>query len=88
VLQATSRAQAETDRSTDRVLTASGEVDAVRYNSILQPRSLVGLRGAGYLHDGFYYVKRVTHRLDRGGYKQGFTLAREGLGTTTPVVRP
>jgi hypothetical protein len=88
VLQATSRAQSETDRSTDRVLTASGEVDAVRYSSVLQPRSLVGLRGAGYLHDGFYYVKSVTHRLDRGGYKQGFTLAREGLGTTTPVVRP
>ena len=86
--QALARAQAQTDRSTDEVVTATGELDAMRYGELLQPRALVGLRGAGHLYDGFYYVKRVTHSLSRGSYKQSFTLAREGLGTTTSVVRP
>lgn len=86
--QAYSRAQAIMDRSQDDVLTVSGELDAVRYGSLLKPRSLVGLRGAGLLYDGFYYVKSVTHTISRGSYRQRFTLAREGLGTTTPVVRP
>ncbi|MDD5418729.1 MAG: hypothetical protein PHV57_02650 [Methanomicrobiaceae archaeon] len=85
--QAMARAQAETDRSMDRVVTASGEVDTVRYGSLLSPRGLVGLRGAGALHDGLYYVSQVTHTITRGSCKQRFLLAREGLGTTIPVVR-
>jgi len=88
VAQAYARAQATMDRSNDEVVTASGELDSMRYGDLLRPRSLVGLRGAGLLYDGFYYVKRVTHTISRGNYKQQFTLAREGLGTTTPVVRP
>ena len=59
----------------------------MRYGDILQARGLVGLRGAGYTYDGFYYVKSVTHALQRGGYQQRFTLTREGVGSTTPVVR-
>ena len=87
-MQANARAQGEMDRSNDEVVTATGELDATRYGDLLKPRSLVGLRGVGLLHDGFYYVKQVTHSVSRGSYKQRFTLAREGLGTTTPVVRP
>jgi hypothetical protein len=87
-VQARALAQARTDRSTDDVVTASGELDAARYGGALEARKLVGLRGAGTLHDGIYYVKRVTHTLARGAYTQRFTLTREGLGTTTPVVRP
>jgi hypothetical protein len=49
---------------------------------------VVGLRGAGSQHDGLYYVKRVTHTIQRGEYTQAFTLTREGLGATTAVVRP
>ena len=71
----------------DEVVTASGELDAVRYGEILTPRSLIGLRGAGLLHDGLYYVKQVTHNISRGSYKQRFTLAREGLGATIQAVR-
>ena len=81
-------AQAETESSMDRVLTASGELDVMRYGAVLQPRSLVGLRGAGLLYDGFYEVQEVKHIIRRGAYRQRFTLGREGLGTTTPVVRP
>lgn len=87
-LQTMARAQAETDRSMDNVVTASGELDTMRYGGLLKPRGLVGLRGTGLLHDGLYYVSEVTHTITRSSYKQRFSLAREGLGTTTPVVRP
>ena len=86
-MQAYSRAQAETDASTDRTVEVSGDLDAGRYEALLQPRGLVGLRGAGYSYDGFYYVKSVTHSISKGDYKQRFTLTREGLGSITPVVR-
>ena len=86
--QSFARAQGQTDASTDAVLTATGELDAVRYGDMLQSRGLVGLRGAGYTHDGFYYVKSVTHTIRRGEYKQRFTLTRDGTGSTTPLVIP
>ena len=88
VMQAFSRAQGITDSSVDNVATASGELDVLRYGSILWPRSLVGLRGAGYCYDGFWYVKRVTHKIKKGEYKQSFTLSREGMGSSTPLVVP
>jgi len=84
---ALARAQGTADASTDS-LTATGTLDALRYGDLLTARGLVGLRGAGYQHDGLYYVKRVTHRISRGEYTQSFTLTREGVGATTPVVRP
>ena len=85
-MQAFTQAQAETDASTDNVITVSGELDAARYAALLKPRGLVGLRGAGYSFDGFYYVKSVTHNIRRGEYTQSFTLTREGLGAISPVV--
>jgi hypothetical protein len=87
VTEAYARAQGMTDASTDTV-TAEGELDALRYGDLLRARGVVGLRGAGYSHDGMYYVKRVTHTISRGSYKQRFTLTREGLGALLPVVRP
>lgn len=86
--QAFARAQGRTDASADNVLTASGELNALRYGSLLQSRSIVGMRGVGYLHDGLYYVKRVSHNIRRGEYKQRFTLTREGFGSTVPAVLP
>ena len=87
-MQAFSRAQAETDASTDHTVEVSGDLDASRYEALLQPRGLVGLRGAGYNYDGLYYVKSVTHNIKKGEYKQHFTLTREGLGSISPVVIP
>jgi hypothetical protein len=86
-MQAFARAQGITDAATD-VAIAEGQLDALRYGDILQPRGLAGLRGAGYANDGIYYVKRVTHRITRGEYTQRFTLTREGSGSITPVVIP
>lgn len=85
-MQAVTRAQAETDASTDRVLRVTGELDAARYEALLKPRGLVGLRGAGYSYDGLYYVKSVTHNIRKGEYKQNFTLTREGQGAISPMV--
>jgi hypothetical protein len=86
--QAFARAQAEMDASVDGAVVAEGELDTLRYGEPLQPRGLVGVRGAGFSYDGLWYVKRVTHTIRKEEYKQSFTLAREGEGSTTPVVRP
>ncbi|MGB3752511.1 MAG: hypothetical protein WA954_01265 [Parerythrobacter sp.] len=87
VVQAYAEAQATADRSTKDVVTAEGELNALRYGGILQARSLVGVRGVGLSYSGNYAVKNVTHTITRDAYKQKFTLAREGTGTTVPVVK-
>jgi hypothetical protein len=75
-----------TDRAADKSVTVTGELDAVRYGSVLKIRQLVGLRGVGTRYDGLYYVKRVSHRLRPGEYKQSFTLTREGVGATVATL--
>jgi hypothetical protein len=87
VMEAYARAQGQTDASIDAVV-AEGSLDADRYGTLLQPRALVGVRGAGYSYDGWWYVKQVTHVIQVGSYQQQFTLTREGVGSTTPVVIP
>lgn len=87
-MQAFGRAQGRTDASTDRVVVARGELDAVRYGGLLRARGLVGVRGAGYSYDGLYYVQSVTHKIRPGELRQSFTLTREGLGSLTPAVVP
>lgn len=88
VLQAYARAQGITDDSADGVVSASGQLDTARYGGVLKPRSIVGIRGAGFRHDGFYYVKSVTHNISPDSYTQSFQLTREGVGSLTPVVVP
>ena len=81
-------ALAAATRSPDPV-TAHGEVDTIRYGSVLRPRRLVGVRGVGASYDGMYYVNRVTHKISvRGGYTQQFSCKREGTGSLVPLVRP
>ena len=83
--QAMALAQGASEATMDAVK-LEGELDGGAYGGVLQARGLVGVRGAGYTYDGFYYVKRVTHKISLGKYAQRFELAREGLGSTTPVV--
>jgi len=66
--------------------TANGSLNVLRYNGILRPRMLVGVRGAGIAYDGMYYVDSVTHNIKPGDYKQSFTLSRDGLISNTPRV--
>jgi hypothetical protein len=86
--QAFAQAQGFTDASMDEVVTATGELNAAAYGDVLQPRGLVGLRGAGYNYDGTYYVKKVTHTIRKNEFKQHFTLTREGTGALTTAVIP
>ena len=76
---------AEASKSADTV-TGTGSLDVSRYGRILRSRGLVGVRGAGLAFDGLYYVSGVKHQIKRGEYKQGFTLTRNGLISTVPVV--
>jgi hypothetical protein len=84
--QAMVDAQATTDVSTDKVVTAQGEVDTLRYGAVIEAPGLIDVRGAGQSYDGRYRVDAVTHRIARGSYTQAFTLAREGTGSTISTV--
>lgn len=64
----------------------TGKLDVARYGRMLRSRRLVGVRGAGVPYDGLYYVTKVSHDIKRGEYKQGFSLARNGLVSTIPRV--
>lgn len=74
-IEAASMALAKASKASE-VITASGSLDVTRYGHVLKARGLVGVRGAGLAYDGHYFVKSVTHSLQRGEYKQNFTLTR------------
>jgi hypothetical protein len=86
-LQAMSKALGTVTKAADAV-TASGQLDVLRYGRVLQARQLVGVRGAGLAFDGLYYVKSVTHNINvrNGEFKQSFQLARNGTVSLTPAV--
>ena len=69
-------------------VSANGSLNVMRYGQILRARRMVGVRGAGETHDGFYYVESVTHNIKHGEYKQDFTLVRDGVVSPTPMVIP
>ncbi len=67
-------------------ISASGQLDVLRYGHILQARRKVAVRGAGAYYDGLYSVKSVTHSIKRGEYTQSFTLKRGGLFSSVDKV--
>lgn len=68
------------------LISARGSLDVTRYGRVLQPRKLVGVRGAGTAFDGTYYVDKVTYKLKRGEFKQDFELSRNALVSLTDRV--
>src|SRR5262249_58872206 len=70
------------------VITASGQLDVLRYGHIFKARQLAQVRGVGQYYDGKYYVKSVSHSIKRGEYKQTFSLARGGIGSSGSTVTP
>jgi hypothetical protein len=68
------------------VVTGTGQLDVIRYGRILKARQLCSVRGASDYYDGLYYVKSVTHDIKRGEYKQSFSLARGGTGSSVSTV--
>jgi hypothetical protein len=67
-------------------LRANGSLDVLRYGRVLKARKLTGVRGAGTAFDGLYYVRSVTHNIERGKYTQDFELSRNGLVSTLPNI--
>jgi hypothetical protein len=84
-IQAGLRATSAASKSANAV-TATGEIDSMRYGRVLQARKLVDMRGVGNSNDGTYYVKQVVHRINRSSYKLNFTLEREGRGASSKQV--
>ena len=68
------------------MISASGQLDVLRYGQVFKARQLAAVRGAGQYYDGKYYVKSVTHNIKRGEYKQSFTLSRGGTGSSVSTV--
>jgi hypothetical protein len=71
---------------TSQPITASGDLDVIRYGQVFKVRQRAAVRGGGQYYDGEYYVKSVTHTIKRGQYKQSFNLARGGVGSTVSTV--
>ena len=84
-MQAISRGLNEAKKSQDSV-TATGNLDVLRYGRPLRARGLVGVRGAGLAYDGLYFVSSVKSILKCGEFKQSFDLTRNGLISMTPRV--
>ncbi len=63
-------------------VTATGEVDGLKYARPLLCGLPVEVRGAGSQHSGHYYVRSVTHRISRDNYQQSFSASRNALGLT------
>jgi hypothetical protein len=87
-IKAFAQAEGQVNRASDKVLVAQGEIDVFRYQTLLAMPGIVGVRGAGAEHDGYYYISSITHSITPTSYKQRFTIAREGLGTLVPEVMP
>ncbi|MCX5561524.1 hypothetical protein [Streptomyces sp. NBC_00038] len=61
------------------VISGQGSLDVLRYGQPLRSRRPVPVHGAGEAHDGTYYVKSVTHSIQRGAYTQQFALTRNAF---------
>ena len=70
------------------VVSASGQMDVLRYGRVFKARQLCAVRGGGAYYDGLYYVKTVTHDIKRGEYKQSFSLVRGGTGSSIQTAMP
>jgi len=59
---------------------AEGELDGSLYGHVLRIGEPVGVDGVGERYGGIYYVDAVKHRFSMDGYRQTFTLLRNGYG--------
>jgi hypothetical protein len=56
--------------------TATAEIDANDYNTVLSPHQVISVAGPGGHLGGLYLISRVHHVLTDGGYMQTLTLKR------------
>lgn len=77
-IQATLTGMGKAAQSSESIV-GEGTLDVLRYGRVLKARRLVTVRGAGSTFNGLYYVKNVVHQIQRGEYKQSFTLSRDAI---------
>jgi hypothetical protein len=65
-----------------RTVSATGEIDGVKFGRPLLAGLPVLVRGAGRQHSGLYLVTGVSHRMSRAGYSQSFRAMRNAVGLT------
>ena len=73
------KAQARANALSFRI-TASGELDGSLYGHVLKPGLPVLVDGIGDRFSGLWLVDEVRHGFTAEGYRQGFKLARNGIG--------
>jgi len=56
--------------------TATTEIDANDYDTVLSPYQVIGVAGPGGYLGGDYLISRVQHVINDSGYKQNLTLKR------------
>jgi hypothetical protein len=56
--------------------TASTEIDANDYDTVLSPYQVISVAGPGGYLGGDYFISRVQHIINNSGYKQNLTLKR------------
>lgn len=74
-------AQAVVDRSAWAIV-ADGTLNSAVFGRALRAKRPVLVRGAGTELSGTYYVERVLHTFDAGGWTQRFRLRRNASGVT------
>jgi phage protein D len=64
--------------------TATTEIDAIDYDTVLSPYQVISVAGPGAYLGGQYLISRVHHVINDGSYKQTVTLKRNArsAGTT------
>jgi phage protein D len=61
-------------------VSARGQLNGLKYGAVLRTRRTVGVKGAGALYNGLYYVRQVQHHIGPRTYQMQFELARNALG--------
>lgn len=64
---------------------ATTEVVAGTYNTVLEPHKVLRVRGVGGYLSGNYLISRVVHVIDSRTYKQQLTLRRNARSAGTPT---
>lgn len=65
-----------------RTISASGEIDGLKFGRPLLPGLPVLVRGAGRQYSGPYSVTSVSHKISRDAYSQSFQAMRNAVGLT------
>lgn len=61
-------------------VSARGRLNGLKYGAVLRTRRTVGVKGAGALYNGLYYVRQVQHHIGPRSYEMQFELVRNAQG--------